>query len=112
MQSLQQPQKSLLTFPDGTVLTSDDLVLATLQLGWFPVPCKILEILELPKDGESGNVLVQPLIALTGIVTGDSPRWVPGFYCRRLDCETALRVVQASNQLLAAVPPLVLDRSH
>ena len=112
MQTLKEPENLQLTFPDGTVLSSGDLVSVTLEFAWLPVPCKILESLEFPKPDESGNVLVQPLVDLTGISTGTAPRWVLAFYCRPLDCVTALQLVQASNQLLAAVLALVLDRSQ
>jgi hypothetical protein len=47
MQTLKEPENLQLTFPDGTVLSSGDLVLVTLEFAWLPVPCKILEILVL-----------------------------------------------------------------
>lgn len=93
-------------------LSPTDLVLVTLELGWLPVPCEILEVADSSTYHEPGDILVQPLLTLTGISTDITPRWVWSFNCRKLDARTALQVVQASNELLAAVPALVLDRTQ
>jgi hypothetical protein len=111
-QSVQTGEMPL-TLPAAMVLNPGDLVLVTFELGWLPVPCKVLEIRDSSSAHESGDLLVNPLVALTGISAPvDSPRWVFSFNCRKLDALTALQLVKASNELLSAVPTLVLDHSR
>lgn len=112
-QSVQQPGETQLALPAAMALNPGDLVLVTFELGWLPVPCKVLEISDSSSADQAGNLLVFPLLTLTGISQPVySPRWVFSFNCRKLDALTALQLVKASNELLSAVPSLVLDHSR